>query len=58
MVCPFIDGDDQRCADSIKLDKIDFAVAVCGNDFTVCPVFWEQMNRVRNDSDATAKPAA
>ena len=59
MVCPFIESDDSRCSDNLKLDKIDYAVSVCGNDFTGCPVFWEQMNRARNDSAATAtKPGA
>ena len=41
MVCPFIDGDDARCARNLKLDRIDFAVAVCADDFAQCPVFWE-----------------
>jgi hypothetical protein len=58
MVCPFIDSDHAHCAEHLKLDKIDYAVAVCGNDFTVCPAFWDQMNRVRNDSDAAHKSVA
>jgi len=58
MVCPFIDSDHAQCADNLKLDRIDYAVAVCGNDFTVCPVFWDQMNRVRNERDAAHKSVA
>jgi len=52
MVCPFIDSDDSRCSENLKLDNIDYAVAVCGNDFTQCAIFWEVMTRIRDESNA------
>lgn len=52
MVCPFVNGDDSRCAENLKLDKIDFAVAVCGDEFTRCEIFWQMMSRMRDESAA------
>ena len=50
MVCPFVNSEESRCADNLKLDRIDFAVAVCGDDFTKCEIFWEMMSKMRNES--------
>jgi len=58
MVCPFIDSDERGCADNLKLDRIDYAVAVCGNDFPTCPVFWQLMTRVRDESRKRIEPVA
>ena len=58
MVCPFIDGDDARCARNLKLDRIDFAVAVCADDFAQCPVFWELLARKARPEEEHAAPAA
>ena len=58
MVCPFINGEDSRCGENLKLDRIDFAVAVCGGDFTKCEVFWEKMSRIRDESKAGRAPVA
>ena len=58
MVCPFIESDESRCSDNLTLDKIDYAVAVCGNDFTGCPVFWDLLKRARNEPEPANKSAA
>ncbi len=58
MVCPLIDCEESRCAEHLKLDNIDYAVAVCGNDFTQCPVFWDVMTRLRDESAAKRPSAA
>ena len=50
MVCPFINSDDARCSHNLKLDTIDFAVAVCGDEFTKCEIFWQMMSRMRDES--------
>ncbi len=52
MVCPFINGDEKKCAENLKLDTIDYAVAVCGDEFTRCEVFWRMMSRTRDESAA------
>jgi hypothetical protein len=52
MVCPFINTEDVKCADNLKLDKIDFAVAVCGDEFTRCEIFWQMMSKMRDESAA------
>lgn len=49
MVCPFINSNEPRCAQNLKLDRIDFAVAVCGDDFTKCEIFWEMMSKMRDE---------
>jgi hypothetical protein len=58
MVCPFINSEDRRCVRNLKLDRIDYAVAVCGDDFAKCPVFWELLAHKRNDAEKHATPAA
>ncbi len=58
MVCPFINGEDKRCAAKLKLDNIDYAVAVCADDFTECPVFWELLARKRDESETHTTSAA
>ena len=58
MVCPFINGEDERCAAKLKLDSIDYAVAVCGDEFAQCPIFWELLARKRDESEKHAAPAA
>ncbi len=58
MVCPFIDGEDRRCARNLKLDRIDYAVAVCGDDFASCPVFWELLARKRDEAKKHRAPVA
>ncbi len=58
MVCPFIDSDRNPCGEHLKLDTLDYAVAVCANDFTTCPIFWELMTAARNEHHAAAQPAA
>lgn len=58
MVCPFINCDDARCAENMKLDKIDVAMTLCGDDFTTCQVFWEQMSRIRDGGRAEHTTAA
>lgn len=57
MVCPFIDGSDVRCARNLKLDRIDYAVAVCADDFAQCPLFWELLAQ-RTKREEHAAPAA
>ena len=52
MVCPFVNGDDCRCAEHLNLDTIDFAVAVCGDEFTGCEIFWERMAALREGQPA------
>ncbi len=49
MVCPFINSNEERCAQNLKLDRIDYAVAVCGGDFTKCEIFWEMMSKMRDE---------
>ncbi len=58
MVCPFINGDDNRCGEKLKLDCIDFAVEVCGDDFTQCAIFWEIVAARREAAQREAAPAA
>jgi len=58
MVCPFIDGSDRRCVRNLKLDRIDYAVAVCGDDFAQCPIFWELLAEKRKAAEKHAAPAA
>lgn len=58
MVCPFINGRERRCARNMKLDRLDYAVAVCADDFERCPVFWEMLARRRNEKRKEAAPAA
>jgi len=60
MVCPFINSNDPRCAAKLKLDRIDYAISVCADDFTQCPIFWEKVARKRDESRAqkSAAPTA
>lgn len=58
MVCPFIESEESRCSENLKLDRIDFAVAVCGDEFTKCELFWEMMSRMRDDRAAKRAPVA
>ena len=39
MVCPYLDLEDRRCAENLRLDHLDRAYQVCGGEFTHCPVF-------------------
>ncbi len=58
MVCPFIDSNDARCAVNFKLDRIDYAVGVCADDFAQCPLFWELLEAKARLDREHAAPAA
>ena len=37
--CPYIDGDDPRCASHFTLGQIDQAFALCLNNHERCPTY-------------------
>ena len=39
MECPYIDGADERCAQTLSLQNVQQAVSLCAYDHLNCPVY-------------------
>jgi hypothetical protein len=38
-MCPYLDLNDERCADKLTLARIDEALDECGGDYGQCPIY-------------------
>lgn len=48
MACPFIDEGHHKCEQILRVDQLAFVMSVCGDKFERCPVFQEQLARLRD----------
>lgn len=39
MPCPYIDRNDRRCQETLKVENLDKAMSLCCGHFGECPIF-------------------
>jgi hypothetical protein len=42
-VCPYVDNDDQRCAEHLTLANLFSAFTHCADDYAECPIYRERI---------------
>ncbi len=48
MACPFLDRPFKQCLSILTLENIEEATSLCGNDFTSCPIFIKNFNKMKS----------
>ncbi len=57
--CPFLNRADSRCAEHLKIDRLDHAFEFCFDVYAACPVYLDLLIERRTKSaDRLEEPAA